>query len=168
MKVKFAQSCPTLCHLVGYTIHGILQARILERVDFLRDLPNPGIKLRSPTLQVDSLPTEPPGKPNNTRVGSLSFLWGNLPDTGIEPGSPASQADSLPVELSGKPFKERLMPVLKLCQKTNKWMKRKEYAKIHFMRLTLPWYQSQIRILKKKKITGQYLHEFRPKKIQQY
>ena len=71
-------------------------------------------------LQVDSLPTEPPGKPNNTRVGSLSFLWGNLPDTGIEPGSPASQADSLPVELSGKPFKERLMPVLKLCQKTNK------------------------------------------------
>ena len=27
------------------------------------DLPNPGIKLRSPALQVDSLPTEPPGKP---------------------------------------------------------------------------------------------------------
>ena len=28
------------------------------------DLPNPGIKPRSPTLQEDSLPTEPPGKPN--------------------------------------------------------------------------------------------------------
>ena len=28
------------------------------------DLPNPGIKPRSPTLQVDSLPSEPPGKPN--------------------------------------------------------------------------------------------------------
>ena len=27
------------------------------------DLPNPGIELRSPTLQVDSLPDEPPGKP---------------------------------------------------------------------------------------------------------
>ena len=27
------------------------------------DLPNPGIKLRSPTLQVESLPVEPPGKP---------------------------------------------------------------------------------------------------------
>ena len=27
------------------------------------DLPNPGIKLRSPTLQVDSLPAEPPEKP---------------------------------------------------------------------------------------------------------
>ena len=27
------------------------------------DLPEPGIEPRSPTLQVDSLPTEPPGKP---------------------------------------------------------------------------------------------------------
>ena len=27
------------------------------------DLPNPGIEPRSPTLQVDSLPIEPPGKP---------------------------------------------------------------------------------------------------------
>ena len=27
------------------------------------DLPNPGIKLESSALQVDSLPTEPPGKP---------------------------------------------------------------------------------------------------------
>ena len=26
------------------------------------DLPNPGIKPRSPALQADSLPTEPPGK----------------------------------------------------------------------------------------------------------
>ena len=28
-----------------------------------RDLPNPGIKPRSPALQADSLPSEPPGKP---------------------------------------------------------------------------------------------------------
>ena len=28
------------------------------------DLPNPGIKPRSPTLQADSLSSEPPGKPN--------------------------------------------------------------------------------------------------------
>ena len=41
-----------------------------------RDLPNPGIEPRSPTLQVDSLPSEPPGKPKNTGVGSLSLLWG--------------------------------------------------------------------------------------------
>ena len=30
MKVKVPQSCPTLCDPVDYTVHGILQARILE------------------------------------------------------------------------------------------------------------------------------------------
>ena len=35
-----------------------------------RDLPNPGIKLRSSALQADSLPAEPQGKPKNTRVWS--------------------------------------------------------------------------------------------------
>ena len=34
----------------------------------------PGIKPRSPALQVDSLPSEPPGKPKNTGGGSLSYL----------------------------------------------------------------------------------------------
>ena len=38
------------------------------------DLPNPGIELRSPTLQVYSLPSEAPEKPKNTGVGSLSLL----------------------------------------------------------------------------------------------
>ena len=38
------------------------------------DLPNPGIKPSSPTLQVDSLPAEPQGKSKNTGVGSLSLL----------------------------------------------------------------------------------------------
>ena len=37
-------------------------------------LPNPGIKPGSPTLQADSLPAEPPGKPKNSEVGSLSLL----------------------------------------------------------------------------------------------
>ena len=43
------------------------------------DLPNPWIKPRSPTLQVNSLPSEPPGKPENTEVGSLSLLQGIFP-----------------------------------------------------------------------------------------
>ena len=38
------------------------------------DLPNPGIEPRSPTLQLDSLPAEPQGKPKNTEVGSLFLL----------------------------------------------------------------------------------------------
>ena len=55
-------SDPMDCSLLG-RIHGILQAGILEWVAIpsSRDLPNPGIKPRFPTLQVDSLPPEPLG-----------------------------------------------------------------------------------------------------------
>ena len=54
---------------------GILQARILEWVamPFSRGLPNPGIKPRSPTLQADSLPAEPQGKPKKRRKGALEM-----------------------------------------------------------------------------------------------
>ena len=65
------------------------------------DLHSPGIEPRSPSLQADSIPSEPPGKPMNTGVYSLCLLPGNLPDPGIELRSPALQADSLPTELSG-------------------------------------------------------------------
>jgi len=34
VKVNVAQSCPTLCNPMNYTVHGILQARILEWVAF--------------------------------------------------------------------------------------------------------------------------------------
>ena len=34
VKVKVAQSCPTLFDPMDYTVHGILQARILEWVAF--------------------------------------------------------------------------------------------------------------------------------------
>ena len=40
------------------------------------DLPDPGIEPGSPTLQADSSLSEPPGKPKNTGVGSLSLLQG--------------------------------------------------------------------------------------------
>ena len=73
---------------MDYTVHGILQVRILEWVafPFPRDLSNPGIESRSPTLQADSLPAEPQGKPmiqagGFQRPGSLKnlfFLIGNI------------------------------------------------------------------------------------------
>ena len=65
VKVKVTQLCPTLCYTMDYTVHGILQARILEWValPFSRGSSQPGIKLRSPTLQADSLPAEPQRKP---------------------------------------------------------------------------------------------------------
>ena len=50
---------------MDYTVHGILQARILEWIAFPYpgDLPNPGIEPRSPAMQADSLPAGPPGNP---------------------------------------------------------------------------------------------------------
>ena len=62
VKVKVAQSYLTHCDTVDYTVHGILQASILEWLPFPSpgDPPNPEIEPRSPTLQADSLPTEPP------------------------------------------------------------------------------------------------------------
>jgi len=68
------------------------------------DLPNPGFEPKSPALQVDSLPSEPPGKPKNTGMGSLSLAPGELPDPGIELGSPEMQVDSLSAKLPGKPI----------------------------------------------------------------
>ena len=32
VKVKFMSSCPAICNPMDYTVHGILQARILEWV----------------------------------------------------------------------------------------------------------------------------------------
>ena len=61
-----AQSCLTLCDpmdcsLIGSSVHGIFQARILEWVPFPSPghLPDPGIEPGSPTLQTDSLLSEP-------------------------------------------------------------------------------------------------------------
>ena len=70
MYAKPLQLCPTLCNtmdcsLPGSSVHGILQARIMEWVAISSpgDLPDPGIELRSPALQADSLMTELLGKP---------------------------------------------------------------------------------------------------------
>ena len=61
---------------------------------------------RSSTLQVDSLPSEPPGKPKNTGVGRLSLLQGNFPTQGLNTYLLLLlqlQMGSLPLEAPGKP-----------------------------------------------------------------
>ena len=62
--------------LSASSVHGIFLARILEWVAISSpgDLPNPGIDPRSPTLQVDSLWSELPGKPlfDHTQVNELT------------------------------------------------------------------------------------------------
>ena len=69
VKVLVTQSCLTLCNPMdssqpGSSVHGILQARILEwdAISNSGHLPNPAIKPGSPVLQADSLPSGPPGK----------------------------------------------------------------------------------------------------------
>ena len=60
--------CP-INHYIStdYTVHGILQARILEWVafPFSGDHPNPGIEPRSPTLQVGLYQLSHKGSPSN-------------------------------------------------------------------------------------------------------
>ena len=77
------QSCLTLwdpmnCSPPGSSLHGILQAKYWSGLPFPspEDLPNPGIESRSPSFQVDSLPSEPTRKPKNIRVGCLFLLQG--------------------------------------------------------------------------------------------
>ena len=66
-KVPAVQLCPTLCDAIertppGSSVHGILQARILEWIAPLEDLPDPGIKPVSPALADGLFFAEPLGK----------------------------------------------------------------------------------------------------------
>ena len=70
--VLVAQSCPTLCSTLGYSllsspVRGILQARILEwaAIPSPGDLPDAGIKPRSPAFRADSLLSELSGMPHH-------------------------------------------------------------------------------------------------------
>ena len=67
LKLLFAKLCPTLCNPWTVTHQaplsmGFPRQEYWTGIPFTSpDLPNPGIKLRSPALQEDSLPSEPPG-----------------------------------------------------------------------------------------------------------
>ena len=115
----------TLCHtshynkkcLPAYSVasgslqhHGLQPARLLCPWGFPRqeywsglpcppsgDLPNPGIKPGSPTLQADSLPPETPRKSQNTAQPIPSP--GDHSDPGIKLGSPAL-VRQIPYQLS--------------------------------------------------------------------
>ena len=79
-----SQLCPALCDPCTIACQTPLSIRFsrpeywnagVGSLSLLQgNLPNPGIEPRSPVLQADSLPSEPPGKPKNTGVGNLSLL----------------------------------------------------------------------------------------------
>ena len=76
VKAKVAQSCLTLCGPMVYTVHGILQARILEWVafPFSRGSSQPRDGTQVSHIAGGFLPAEPQGKPKYTEMGSLSLL----------------------------------------------------------------------------------------------
>ena len=133
-KVLVAQSCLTLwdpmdCSLSGSSIHGILQAKILEwvAIPFSKGSYQPRDFTQSPALQADSLLSESPGKSHvypwsevkwvssvwffatPWTIQSMEFsrleYWSRelFPSPGDWPRSPVLQVDSLPAEPPRKP-----------------------------------------------------------------
>ena len=90
---------------------------------FPGNLPDPGIEPRFPTLQADTLPSEPlaTGRKFSQAPSSMGFsgqeYWsglpfpspGDLPDPGIEPRSPALQADAFTSEPPGKHITSQIL-----------------------------------------------------------
>ena len=79
-----AQSCPTLHNPIDLA-HQASLSMGFSRQEFwsglpfpsLEDLPNPGIEARSPALQADSLPSEPPGKSSDGAEIMKNFVKWN-------------------------------------------------------------------------------------------
>ena len=104
--MKVTQSCPTLCNPMDYTVHGILQARILEWVSlsllqgiFPTQGLNPGLQHFKQILYKLSHK----GSPRILEWVAYPFARGSSHPE-IELGSLALQVDSLPTEISGKPI----------------------------------------------------------------
>ena len=87
--------------------HGLLPARLLCPWGFSRqeywselscsppgDLPNPGIKPRSSSLQADTLLSEPPGKPQQHTLNICPPLTWSFPDISVGKESACNAGDS--------------------------------------------------------------------------
>ena len=73
--VLAAQSCPTLCDPMDYSCQALLSMEFSRQEYWSElpfpspgDLPHPGNEPRYPTLQADTLPSEPPGKPKHVSM----------------------------------------------------------------------------------------------------
>ena len=85
---KQQQKCQSLSHVRLFATPWTVAHQIPLSLEFSRqeywsglpfpspgDFPNPGIKLQSPVLQADSLPSEPPGKPKTSTDSFLKDLY---------------------------------------------------------------------------------------------
>ena len=105
VKVKVTQLCLTLCDPIDSTVHGILQARLLEWVviPFSRVIfPSQGLNPGLPHCRQILYQLSHQGSPRVLEWVAYPFSsrssWSRN-----QAGSPALQADSLPTELLGKP-----------------------------------------------------------------
>ena len=84
-EIEVAQSCPRLFATPWTVAYQALPSMGFSRQECWSglpfpspgDLPDPGIKPGSPTLQADALPSEPPGKPQ------WSIMWILKDDMGL-------------------------------------------------------------------------------------
>ena len=98
-----AQSCPTLCDPMDYSLPGSSVHGEFSRQEYWSglphpppgDLPNPGIQSRSPSLQEDSLPSEPPRKHTMQKATLSKYRYKFIPDL----GSVSSSYKHLPWEI---------------------------------------------------------------------
>ena len=108
-KVKVTQSWSTVCKAMDCSVHGILQARILEWVTFPFSM---GFSQPRGRTQVSLIAG---GFFTSWATREAQEYWSvrviekpipspaDLPNPGIKAGSPALQVESLPAELPGKP-----------------------------------------------------------------
>ena len=108
-QVIVIQLCPTLCDPMDYTVHGILQARILEWVAF------PFSRGSSQPRDQTQVSLIVGGFFTNWATKEAQEYWSrqcspspeDLPNPRIEPESPALQADSLPTSYQGSPWSNK-------------------------------------------------------------
>ena len=107
VRVKWLQSCPALCDPMdcsppSFSVHGILQSKILEWVAMPSSRGSSQTKDQTRT----SLLSEPPGKPKDTGVGCHTLLQGIFPTQGSNLHLLCLwhwQAHTLPLVPPGKP-----------------------------------------------------------------
>ena len=105
VKMKVTQSCPTLCDPMDSTVHGILQAKIMDWVafPFPRGSSQPRDRTQVSRIEGGFFMSWATGEAQEYWSGLRIPSPADLPDPGIELGSLALHVDSLPTELLGKP-----------------------------------------------------------------
>ena len=109
---------PVDCSPPGSSVHGAFQARILEwvAISFSKGSSLPRDRTRTPTLQTDTLTSEPPGKPT-WKVDVLNYVLslGQIPGTPSPWSLPLGQACPMLKETAGPSMGQRAKNSWPLC-----------------------------------------------------